>query len=297
MFASRCRKAALYLTAFAMLLAASACNGGSSGGGGTSFTGITQTYVVALGDRQLELKGRGGTYTATTPGGSQTFPVSIDKTDITVGARVFPYLAKGKLLTGGGYNAFAADSVIFDPSKVPGSYTTMTGANFAGQLSIDNSGNYTWCMRSAMTGTGCVDGSTPKSGTTAVQPNLGFQFSGVIGTYAIYSRGSSASIFPVSSQSLRLMALTQPAKPPIGSFAQPSSEASGNPPLVKAVFKSNSVSVRGYPAWDGDYPYSVTDGVISFTSSQCPNSVCNAIYNNDLGMLWVPRLGSALFIR
>jgi len=296
MFAGRFQNVALGLVAFAILLTVAACNGGSSGGG-TSFTGIKQTYVVAAGNRQLALTGRSGTYTTTTSVGSQVLPVSLDETQITVGALSFPYLAKGKLLIGGGYSAFAANSVVSDPSTVPGSYVTMTGANFAGQLTIDKASNYVWCMRSAISGSACADGSTPNTGTTSVQPTLGFQFSGVLGTYAIYQRGTSAAIFPISAQSLRLMALTQTSKPPSGSFAQPLSDATGNPPLVKTVFRGNSFSVTGYAPWDGEYPYTLSNGTISFTSSQCPNNTCNAIYNNNLGMLFIARLGNALLIR
>jgi hypothetical protein len=283
-----------FLVLITMLLTFSACGGGSSSQ--PSFTGVNQTYVVAGGERELELKGRSGTYTATTQGGTQALPVSLGPTDISVGGRGFPYFRKGNLLTGGGYIGFASDSVASDPKAAAGTYTTMTGVNFAGQLSIDTSGNYVWCMRSVISGATCADGSIPKSGSTSVQQK-GFKFAGILGTYAIYHHDSGAAIFPIDSQSLRLMALTQPSGPPKGSFMQPSSEAKGNPPLLRIRFERNGVAVSGDPAWNGDYSYTASGGVVSFSSDQCPNGSCNAIYSNDLGIFYIPRLGNAFFIR
>jgi hypothetical protein len=284
------------LTAFVTLLALSACNGGSSGA--TPFAGINQTYVVAGGNRELKLSGLSGTYTAITLSGEQSLPVSLGPADASVGARSFPYLALGKLLTGGGYLGFALGSVVSDPKTVSGTYTTITGANFAGELSIESSGSYTWCMRSRMSaGGGCADGSAPNSGTTTIVPQPGFKFSGVLGTYAIYQQGSRAAIFSVDSQSLRLMALTEPADSPIGVFSQPPGDAKANPPLITIGFTRNSMVVSGEPNWNGTYDYTLTSGVISFPAALCPNHTCNAIYNNDLGILYVPRLGNGSFIR
>lgn len=283
------------LTLFAALFALSACSGGS--GGGAPFTGIARSYVVAGGNRELKLTGLGGTYTAITPGGSQSLPVSLGPVDISIGARSFSYLAAGNLLIGGGYMGFAAESVVSDPKTVPGTYTTLTGANFAGELSFDSSGNYVWCMRSMMSRDGCADGSAPNSGTTTVVPQPGFKFSGVLGTYAIYREGSEAVIFSVDSQSLHLTALTKPVDAPAGTFAQPSTNATGNRQPVTITFETNSLVVNHEPNWKGTYGYSLAGGVISFLSHRCPSGACNAIYNNDLQIVYVARLGNAAFIR
>lgn len=295
MRAFRGRGVGSFAVALAMLLAVSACGGA---GGGTSFTGIKRTYVVAGGDRVLDLNGRSGTYTAITPRGSQVLSVSLGPTTMSVGALSFPYLAENQVLIGGGYIGFSRDSVTSDPKAVPGTYTAMTGANFAGELSIDAAGNYIWCMRSAIDGSSCADGSAAKRGSTTLDPTFGFSFSGLLGVYAIFRQGSAAGIFPISTQGLRLTALTQPSGPPRGTFAQPSRNATGDSPLTTAKFTGGAIVVSGGdPAWNGTYQYVVNGGVVSFASELCPDGTCNAIYNNALGILYVARLGNGAFIR
>ena len=143
----------------------------------------------------------------------------------------------------------------------------------------------------------CVDGSTPNRGATTIQSPLGFRFAGVLGTYAIHRRGTAAAIFPVDAQSLRLMAFTQPLDAPQGSFSQPPASVAGEQAETTATFAERSVRITGEPAWNGTYDYTVEAGVIRFASPQCPDGLCNAIYNNELGTLYVARLGNGLFIR
>jgi hypothetical protein len=284
------------LALLALLLGFCACDGDSKGG--APFAGITQTYVVAGGNRRLELNGLNGTYSATTPGGTQVLPVSLGEEDLSIAARSVPYLAEGELIIGGGYAGFAVDSVFSDPRTAAGTYTTMTGANFAGELRIDDAGDYVWCMRSRIgENNACADGSTPNRGATSVQSPLGFRFAGVLGTYAIHRRGAAAAIFPVDAQSLRLMAFTQPLDAPRGPFSQPPASAAGRQVSTTVTFEQGSVRISGEPAWSGTYDYSVDAGVIRFASPQCPGNICNAIYSNDLGTLYVARLGNGLFIR
>lgn len=281
------------LAAVALLLGVAAC----SDRGGAPFSGIEGTYVVAGGDRRLELNGESGTYTAVTPGGVQTEPATLDESDLWVGTRQLAYLAKDGIILAGGYSGFAADSVVSDPREVPGTYTTMTGSNFAGELLVEASGAYVWCMRSRIDGDSCADGSSASRGQTRVQPRAGFTFSGVPGVYAIHRRGDAAAIFPVGAQSLRLMAVTRASKAPRGSFAQPPSSAVGEPVPMTVVFEKGAVQITGGASWSGTYAYVVEDGVIRFTSDACPDGVCNAIYNDELGTLYVARLGNGLFIR
>lgn len=295
MSAPRSRPAAWRPALLALLLGVAACGGGSHGK--PPYNGITQTYVVAGGDRTLALRGLTGTYTATTPGGTQSLPVALTPADLAIGARVVPYLANGALLIGGGYAAFGVDSVISDPRAAPGAYTTMTGANFAGELLLAASGDYVWCMRGHISADGCADGSAPNRGTTSVQSPLGFRFSGVLGTYAIYRQGAAAAIFPIGSQSLRLVAFTRPLQTPAGSFSQPPASAVGEQVSTMVTFEEHAVKITGAAAWSGTYDYAVDSGVIRFASPQCPGDGCNAIYNDDLGTLYVARLGNGYFIR
>lgn len=272
-----------------------ACDGDS--GSEAPFAGIRRTYVVAGGDRTLALDGTSGTYRVTTPGGTQSLPVVLGADDLTIGARSVPYLAEGALIIGGGYAGFAADTVVSDPREVAGTYTTMTGANFAGELRLGVSGDYVWCMRSRIGGESCADGSAPNRGATRAQAPLGFSFAGVLGTYAIHRQGGAAAIFPVSAQSLRLMAFSQPLEAPSGSFSQPPASATAQQVATTVTFEPGSVEIRGEPAWSGTYDYSIASGVIQFASEQCPDGVCNAIYNDELGLLYVARLGNGLFVR
>lgn len=281
------------LATVALLLGVSAC----SDRGGAPFAGIEGTYVVAGGDRRLELNGESGTYTAVTPGGVQTAPVTLDESDLWIDTRQLPYLAKDGIIIAGGYSGFAADSVVSDPREVPGTYTTMTGSNFAGELRLEPSGDYVWCMRSRIDGNSCADGSSASRGQTRVQPQTGFSFAGVPGVYAIHRRGAAAAIFPVSAQSLRLMAFTRASKAPRGSFAQPPSSAVGDAVPTTVAFEAGGVEITGAASWSGTYGYVVEDGVIRFASDACPDGVCNAIYNDDLGTLYAARLGNGLFIR
>ena len=281
------------LAAVALLLGVSAC----ADRGGPPFAGIEGAYVVSGGDRRLELNGDSGTYTAVTPGGVQTEPVTLDESDLWVGTRQLPYLAKDGIILAGGYSGFAADSVVSDPREVPGTYTTMTGSNFAGELRIETSGAYVWCMRSRIDGDSCADGSSASRGDTRVQPRMGFSFTGVPGVYAIHRRGAAAAIFPVGAQSLRLMAFTRASKEPRGSFAQPPPSVVSDAEPMTVTFETGAVKVTGGAAWSGSYAYVVEDGVIRFASDACPDGVCNAIYNDDLGTLYAARLGNGLFIR
>lgn len=285
--------------ATAVLLAALCAVGGCDGDSdGAPFAGIHNTYVLANGARQLALQGVTGTYTATTPSGTQSQPVALTRDDLSIGARTVPYLASGELIVGGGYAGFATGSVVSDPRAVPGVYTTMTGANFAGELQIAASGDYVWCMRGPLTGITCADGSQPSRGATSVQSPLGFTFAGLQGVYAIYREGKAAAIFPVSAQSLRLMAFTSAPQGPRGSFRQPAASALAPSDAIEVAFNNGHLEISGDSAWTGTYTYSVdAGGVVRFASPQCPGSVCNAIYNNSLGTLYVARLGNGLFIR
>lgn len=280
------------LTALALLVSLSACGGNS---GGPPFAGINQTYVITGGNRELKLSGLKGTYTAVTPSGSQSMPVVVGPGKMSVGKRIIPYLAASNLLVGGGYLGFASAAVTSDPRAVPGTYNTMSGANFAGQLSIDSSGNYVWCMLSTISGAGCTDGSAPNSGTIAVVQG-GFKFSGVLGTYAVYQHGSAAAIFGVDAQSLHLMALTEPQGAPAGKFSQPASGATGGKPL-SISFTAKSMVVSGDPNWNGKYAYSLDGGIVSFPSGLCVGGTCNAIFNNSLNIVYIARMGTAAFIR
>lgn len=291
--ATRSARLIAKLAAAALLLGVSAC----ADRGGAPFAGIEGTYVVAGGDRRLELNGDSGTYTAVTPGGVQTEPVTLDESDLWVGTRPLPYLAKDGIILAGGYSGFAADSVLSDPREVPGTYTTMTGSNFAGELRIEPSGEYVWCMRSRIDGDSCADGSSATRGATRLQPRMGFCFAGVPGVYAIHRRGAAAAIFPVGAQSLRLMAFTRASQAPRGSFAQPPSSTIGDAVPTTVAFEKGSVKITGGAAWSGSYGYVVEDGVIRFASDACPDGVCNAIYNDDLGTMYAARLGNGLFIR
>lgn len=223
--------------------------------------------------------------------------MTLDESDISIGTRQLPYLAKDGIILAGGYSGFAADSVVSDPREVPGSYTTMTGSNFAGELRIEPSGDYVWCMRSRIDGDACADGSSASRGTTRVQPRMGFSFAGVPGVYAIHRRGAVAAIFPVGAQSLRLMAFTRASQAPRGSFAQPPSSTIGDAVPTTVAFEKGTVKITGDASWSGSYGYVVEDGVIRFASDACPDGVCNAIYNDELGTLYAARLGNGLFIR
>lgn len=281
------------LMAVALMLGVSAC----ADRGGPPYAGMEGSYVVSGGDRRLELNGDSGTYTAITPGGVQTVPVTIDESDLSIGTRQLPYLAKGGIILAGGYSGFAADSAVSDPREVPGTYTTMTGSNFAGELRIEASGAYVWCMRGRIDGDSCADGSSASRGATRVQPRLGFSFAGVPGVYAIHRRGAAAAIFPVGAQSLRLMAFTRASNAPRGSFAEPPPSAVGDAEPMTVTFEKGALKIAGGAAWSGTYAYVVEDGVLRFASSACPDGVCNAIYNDELGTLYAARLGNGLFIR
>jgi len=261
--------------------------------------GLRGTYVVAGGRRQLQLRDRTGTYTAVTVDGERVLPVTVGRKTISVGGLSSPYLAAGDLLIGGGYVAFAQTRVISDPKAVPGTYTTMTGVNFAGQLSLDKAGNYTWCMRSVISGPGaCADGGAPGTGTTAVQSSGGFKFTGVPGTYAIYRSGSSAAIFPIDAHSLRLIALTKPSQSPEERrFTQTYRDVSGDAAIVRVSFSHGSLTVTGDPVFDGSYSYVSSGGILGISSPRCPNNVCKAIYSNELGILYIARLGTGIFLR
>lgn len=265
------------------------------------FKGIDKTYILSGGRRILELKGTSGVYIPTTLSGTQSLPVELTRDTLAVaGGTAWAYVAKRGLLLAGPLEGFDSAHVISNPGEVAGTYTTINGANFPGVLKIDQAG-YFWCQKSLLLPDNtCADRTLPKRGTIAVQLNGGFKFSGTTGTYAVYRRGDAAAIFAVDVSSLRLMAVSQPKGKPKGSFIRPTVDTSfpdkGNLIRVKFDSAAKRLKISGATVWEGEYPYAVDSGVISITSSRCPDGMCFAIYNKSLGILHFPRLDSRTFV-
>jgi len=265
------------------LLGMLGCNGGSSP---QPFAGITQNYIVAGGKRTLALTGTTGTYTAVTLNGPQISPVSLTSTRMIVGGVSGPYLADHNLIQGGGYVGFASSGVISNPAVVPGTYNTLTGANFAGQLTITNSSHYSWCQRSSFTSSNsCADGSTPATGQIVVQAGGGFMFSGMRGTYAAYRQGSAAILFPIDNRGVNLKAVSQDSMVPNGTYFQALSCFSG----------TDTLTIRGVPNFSGSKTYTNSNGAIRFASANCRGGVCTGSYNSALGIVYLAQIGNAFF--
>ena len=65
----------LLITSLAMLAALAGCNGDSTGS--APFSGINQSYIVAGGERQLQLEGLSGTYRWISVNGPDVLPVVV----------------------------------------------------------------------------------------------------------------------------------------------------------------------------------------------------------------------------
>ncbi len=197
------------------------CGGGSDDNSSDSFNGINQTYILSGGNRKLQLQGKKGSYTAVTFAGVNTMAVSLKEHTINIGGQSLPYLADHDLFQGGGFVGYADNVVIDDPGKVPGTFNTLTGANFLGQLTIGSDDKFTWCQRGNFNGSGgCTDGSVPIAGIIVPLPKVGFKFSGIAGNYAVYQQGAAGAIFPVDNRGLNLKATTQTTAIPRGTFSQ-----------------------------------------------------------------------------
>ena len=290
---------ALSLIAIVLLVGLNGCGGGSDDNSSSSFNGMNQTYVLSSGNRKLQLQGKKGSYTAVTFAGINTMAVSLKEHTISIGGQSFPYLADHNLFQGGGFVGYADNAVVDDPAKVPGTFNTLTGANFPGQLTIGADHKFTWCQRSNFNGSGgCNDGSVPISGTIVALPLVGFRFSGVAGNYAVYQQGAAGAIFPVDNRGLNLKAVTETAAIPRGTFSQCLMSAPGANHVAKLSFSGDSkLTIKGIPNFSGTYSYSYANGAISFSSSACRNGTCTGTYNDQLGLVYLAQIGNAIFFK
>jgi hypothetical protein len=274
------------------------CGGGSNNNTNTSFNGMNQTYVLSGGSRKLRLDGVKGTYTAVTFSGVNSLAVSLKEHTITIGGQSLPYLADHNIFQGGGYVGYADNAVIDDPGRVLGTFNTLSGANFSGQLAITSGDKFTWYQHSNLNGSGgCIDDRQPIAGTVVPLPAVGFKLSGVVGNYAAYHQGAAAAIFPVDNRGLNLKALTQTTAIPRGTFSQCLISA-GSSHIAKLSFSDSSkLTIEGVPNFSGTYSYSYSEGEISFSSNACRNGTCVGIYNNSLGLVYLAQVGNAIFFR
>jgi len=287
----------LALTGGAVVFCAlAACSGGSDSGPPT-FGGINQDFIVAGGNRALSLKGRKGSYTAITYSGVNTLPVMLTSSVMTIGGLDLTYLFRGGIIQGSNFYGFARTGVSFDPTKMPGVYDTIFGANFAGQLSIASDGSYAWCAASNLpaSGTVCPDSSNEDTGTITVKPT-GFSFSGSRGTYAIYSQNSAAVIFGIDVKGLNITAMSVSNTPPHGAYFEASQMALNNSHRASANFSNDAVTFKALPNFSGSYSYTFSNGQISFPSPNCPGGTCNGIYNRNVGMMYLAQVGNFIFL-
>lgn len=268
------------------------------------FYGIRQTFVLSGDAQRLQLKGTRGTYTAQTLKGTQEFPVKLTAETLSVqDGPKWRYRLKGGVLVGGPYQGFAQPGIIKDLARIAGLYTTTHGANNAGLMSIDRSGNYRWCNTSLLRQNGtCANGATPATGSLKVQSDGTLLFGGMIrGAYAAYRKGRSTAIFPVVHNSLQLMAMSQPRDLPKGKFVRPRAAATHKEPLLTIAPRKakgqSTLYIGGRTVWAGRHSYTVEQGIVSIPSPNCPGGTCYAIYNNDLGIFSFPRFDNRTFIR
>ena len=268
------------------------------------FGGIRQTFVLSGDAQRLALKGARGTYSAQTLKGTLDYPVKLTAKTLSVqDGPQWRYRLKGGVLVGGPYQGFAQPGITSDLARIAGTYTTTHGANNAGLMSIDLSGNYRWCNTSLLRQDGtCANGAKPTTGTIKVQGDGSLVFGGLLrGAYAAYRRGQATAIFPVAHNSLQLMALTQPHDAPKGQFVRHRSAATKKEPLLSITTRKSKsrkiLRITGPTIWAGKHPYSVDQGIISIPSPNCAGGVCYAIYNNQLGIFNFPRFDNRTFIR
>jgi hypothetical protein len=277
--------------------------GGMFGCGGSdesnsSFNGINQTYVLASGNRKLQLQGKTGSYTAATFAGVNTMAVSLKEHTISIGGQSLPYLADHNLFQGGGFVGYADDAVIDDPAKVAGTFNTLTGANFLGQLTIGSDDKFAWCQRGNFNGSGgCTDGSVPIAGPIVLLPKVGFKFSGIAGNYAVYQQGAAGAIFPVDNRGLNLKALSQATTVPRGTFSQCLISAGANHVAKLSFSDGSKLTIEGVRNFSGTYSYSYVNGAIGFSSSACRNGTCTGIYNDELSLVYLAQVGNAIFFK
>ena len=264
----------------------------------TPFAGINQTYILQSGVRQLTLDGLTGTYQVTNFSGVKQFPVSLTQTQITVGGLLLPYLATTDLFQASGLMGMASGAVSKDPTQFPATYNTLSGANFAGQLSIAGSGAYSWCRNSNFaSSSACADGSTPQSGQIVVK-SAGFAFGGLPGTYAIYHQANASALFPVDDRGLALRAVTQTQAQLSGTFSETLLAASASNYIATVTLAPKMISIAGILNFSGSYGYSSSNlGAFSFASSFCRNGTCPGIFNDALGLVYVAQVGNGVFIR
>jgi hypothetical protein len=290
---------ALSLIAIVLFFGAMAgCGGGSNDNSNTSFSGMNQTYVISGGSRTLELQGKTGNYAAVTLSGVNSLAVSLTQHTITIGGQSLPYLADHNIFQGGGFVGYAVNALVDDPRKVPGTFNTLTGANFSGQLTISSNDTFSWCQRGNFDGSGgCTDGSPPITGAIVPLTALGFKFSGLSGNYAVYHQGAAASIFPIDHRGLNLKALTQTTAIPHGTFSQSLISAGGKHVAKLSFSDSNKLTIEGVQNLSGTYTYSYSNGELSFPSAACRNGTCAGIYNNSLGLVYLAQVGNAIFFK
>jgi len=263
----------------------------------TPFVGIDQTYTLASGNRKLQLNGQTGTYAALTIVGNNTLAVSLTQSALIIGGLSFPYLAAGNLIQGGGYEGYASSAVISDPTRVPGVYNTLTGANFGGQLTIVGAGRYMWCRRSTYTSSGtCADGGTAATGSIEILPARGFRFSEISGTSAVYRKVAAAALFPIDNRGFILRALSQSAVAPSGTFSQALRSANESNHIATVSFLANNrLTIEGVQNFAGSYTYTFANGALSFPSASCRSGTCIGIYNNALGIVYLAQVGDVFF--
>jgi hypothetical protein len=290
---------ALSLMATVLFFGAMAgCGGGSNDNSNTSFTGMNQTYAVSDGSRTLQLQGKTGNYTAVTLSGVNSLAVSLTQHTINIAGQSLPYLADHNIFQGGGFVGYAVNALVDDPRKVPGTFNTLTGANFSGQLTISSNDTFSWCQRSNFNGSGgCTDGSPPTTGAIVPLTALGFKFSGLPGNYAVYHQGAAAAIFPIGKGGFNLKAVTQTTAIPHGTFSQ-SLISAGSKHVARLSFSdSDKLTIEGVQNLSGTYTYSYANGEISFSSSACRNGTCVGIYNNSLELVYLAQVGNAIFFK
>jgi hypothetical protein len=264
----------------------------------TPFAGITNTYILQSGVRQLALNGLAGIYKATTSSGVNQLPVSLTPSRVSVGGLLLPYLATANMFQASGFVGMTSRGVSKDPTQFPATYNTLSGANFAGQLSIAADGTYSWCRASAIvSGSACADGSTPKNGQIVVKSN-GFAFGGLPGTYAIYHHASASSLFPVDDRGLALRAVTQTQVQLSGTYSETLLAAAASSYITTVTLTSNMITIAGVPNFSGSYSYSSSGlGAFSFASTFCRTGTCRGIFNDVLGVVYIAQVGNGIFIQ
>ncbi|HTY57008.1 MAG TPA: hypothetical protein VMB26_17505 [Candidatus Binataceae bacterium] len=264
----------------------------------TPFAGINQTYILQGGVRQLALNGLTGIYQATTSSGVNQLPVTLTSRQITVGGLLLPYLATANLFQASGFLGIASSAVSKDPTQFPATYNTLSGANFAGQLTIAASGAYSWCRASALVSdSACADGSIPQSGQIVVKSN-GFAFGGLPGTYAAYHQATASALFPVDDRGLALRAMSQTRAQLSGTFSETLLAAAASNYVTTVTLTSNMITIARVPNFSGSYSYNSSGlGAFSFASSFCRNGTCPGIFNDVLGVMYIAQVGNGVFIQ